>query len=569
MRLKILTASLLLATPIPALSAAVTTAWIAPGSGIDLSKSKAVASGSTMDGQYLLGIFNQIYLNEAAIQAEVTRAETAEAANATAASSAQTTATSAQTTADAAIPKSGNMDSSGNITAPILNQSVTITDPLQTDFSGVKFEYPSQTGSAYGNPYELRVLSNAPLNNPLRLENDYYKGLAAWSYAGYDSQLKNVHEHMAVGYGAGLTNGAGVDYNYIENSCYQTNSDGSSVSSNTCPATDFLIQQTGAEYSGTPTEEYALFTSGSTSVTLKSGGNWPDGINGQVITTPVAYNMVPQGTTIVSGEGTSTIVLSNASNGTTGEADGTVTQFGSTEYSQHDNIVFKGMGNLDFFAYVCAKWGNYSCGPFASFDFNHSRLGINNPHPQFPLDVMGKIVGNISGSSTDPQYAGVGALNAQVSPGTSNNTILHAYGVNTNQFNVYWNTSPSRLDFVDSNGNSTPFSIYMDGSWQSRQAAHPVTEVSADYSVSNADCGTSLLVSAASKITVSNVFPTGCKITVTSNTSDAVTIAAGGSETVGWYDTQAETGTYTLPGQYSSAVIETKSGTLATIERGQ
>ncbi len=478
-------------------------------------------------------------------------------------------ATSALTTANAAIPKSGNMDSSGNITAPVLNKSVTITDPLHTDFAGAQFQYPSQNGSAYGNPYELRVLANAPLNNPLRLENDYYKGLAAWSYAGYDSQLKNVHEHMAVGYGAGLTNGAGVDYNYIENSCYQTNSDGSAVGSTSCPATDFIIQQTGSEYSGTITEEYAVFTSGSTSVTLKNGGNWPDGINGKVINTPVAYNIIPQGTTIVSGEGTSTLVISNPSNGTTGEADGTLTRLGDTEYSQHDNIVFKGMGNLDFFAYVCAKWGSYSCGPFASFDFNHSRMGINNPHPQFPLDVAGGIVANVSSTATDPTFAGSGAINAQVDPGTPRNTILHAYGVNTNQMNLYWNMNPSRLDFVDSNGSATPFSIYMDGSWQSRQAAHPVTAVSADYSVTNADCGTTLLVSEAAKITVSNVFPTGCKITVSSNTTGSVTIAAGGNETVGWYDTQAETGTYTLPGQYASAVIETKSGTLATIERGQ
>jgi len=472
-------------------------------------------------------------------------------------------------TANAAIPKSGNMDASGNLIAPVVNKMVAIKDPLHSSFGGIQFQYPSQNGSAYGNPYELRVLANAPLNNPLRLENDYPTGLAAWSYAGWDSALKSVHEHMAIGYGAGLTNGAWKDYNYIENSCYQTNPDGSPVASTACPATDLLIQQTGAEYSQPPAEEYALFTGGSTDVTLKNGSIWPDGINGQVVTTPVAYGMVPQGTTIVSGAGTSTITLSNPANATTGEAAGTVTWFGPTEYSQHDPIVFKGMGNLDFFAYVCAKWGNYVCGPFASFDFNHSRMGINNPHPQFPLDVVGAIVANISSTATDPNFAGSGAINAQVDPGTPRNNVWHAYGVGVNQFNVFWNLNPSRLDFVDSNGTATPFSIYMDGSWQTRQPAHPVTAVSADYSLTNANCGTTLVVSAAAKITVPNVFPTGCKITVTANTSAAVSIAAGGSETVGWYDTQAETGIYTLPGQYASAVIETKSGTLATIERGQ
>ena len=372
------------------------------------------------------------------------------------------------------------LDPSGAVTAPVNSKSVLISDPLHSSFGGLLFQYPSQNGSAYGNPYELRVLANAPLNNPLRLENDYPTGLAAWSYAGWDSALKNVHEHMAIGYGAGLTNGAWKDYNYIENSCYQTNPDGSPVASTTCPATDLLIQQTGAEYSQPPAEEYALFTGGSSSVTLKSGENWPEGINGQVLDTPSAFGMLVPGTTVVSGAGTSTITMSSPANAATGEAEGTLTRVGPTEYSQHDPIVFKGMGNLDFFAYVCAKWGNYVCGPFASFDFNHSRMGINNRHPQFPLDVVGAIVANISSAATDPNFAGSGAINAQVDPGTPRNNVWNVYGVGINHFNVFWNLNPSRLDFVDSNGTATPFSIYMDGSWQTRQPAHPVTAVSAD-----------------------------------------------------------------------------------------
>ncbi|MFT9382041.1 hypothetical protein [Gluconobacter sp.] len=489
---------------------------------------------------------------------------TAQAANASAAAA-------AQTTASAAIPKSGNMDASGNLIAPVVNKTVTIKDPLHSSFGGVQFQYPSQNGSAYGNPYELRVLANAPLNNPLRLENDYPTGLAAWSYAGWDSALKSVHEHMAIGYGAGLKNGAWKDYNYIETGCYQTNSDGSAVASPTCPATDLLIQQTGAEYSQPPAEEYALFTDGSTDVTLKNGGIWPDGINGQVITTPVSYGMVPQGTTIVNGAGTSTITLSNPANATSGEAAGTVTWFGPTEYSQHDSIVFKGMGNLDFYSYVCAKWGNYACGPFASFDFNHSRMGINNPHPQFPLDVVGAIVANISSTATDPNFAGSGAINAQVDPGTPRNNVWHAYGVGVNQFNVFWNLNPSRLDFVDSNGSATPFSIYMDGSWQTRQPAHPVSSTDAARTLAVADCGTTITLtgSTAEAVMLPSGLPTGCRITVTQLGTGTVTVVPDSSEALHWFDTAAETGTYTVAGQYASAVIEAKTAAVATVERGQ
>lgn len=372
-------------------------------------------------------------------------------------------AAAAQATADAAMPTATYTDGSGNVTAPIQNKSVTIMDSLVPSFGGLKFEFPSQYGSAYGNPYEMRILSNAPLNNPIRLENDYPTGLAAFSFAGWDSALGLVHEHMAVGYGAGLPNGADRDYNYIENSCYQTDSSGNGLNSTTCPGADFIIQETGAAYIGVPNQVYAEFTGGSTSATLYGGATWPDGINGQLLDTPVAYGMLVPGTTVVSGAGTATIVMSKPANANTGEATGTLTRIGPTEYSQHDSFVFKHMGNIDVFAFICAKWGGYSCGPFLSLDRIRSRVGINNPNPAAPLDVKGQIVGNVSGSDTSESYGVQGAINAQVLPGTPANEAFHVYGVGTNQLRVYWNLNPSRLDWVDANASVVPLSLHMDG----------------------------------------------------------------------------------------------------------
>ena len=92
-------------------AAPITDQWIAPGSGISGS-SKIFGTGSSLNGKTMLDLMDQVDANRAA-------------------------ALAAQATASDAIPKTGNMDSSGNITAPILSGNATFGTRYQMSYPTV------------------------------------------------------------------------------------------------------------------------------------------------------------------------------------------------------------------------------------------------------------------------------------------------------------------------------------------------------------------------------------------------------------------------------------------------
>ncbi|ETD00048.1 MULTISPECIES: hypothetical protein [Asaia] len=435
-----------------------------------------------------------------------------------------------------------------------------VTDPQQTGMA-TSLWYDANKG-------EFTIENSTGLNNALALKTTNANGFAALAFDGPDMAYGGNFEHGAVGWGPKLKYGPDVGYDYFEISRFTY--DGMF---NRQPV-PFMWQTTGTELVpyGLNTA-YGLVTKGSTSITCMGGCNFP-GAAGQILDTPAEYGLFPAGTTIVSGAGTQTMTLSNAALASSASTStGTYFRFGNAEGSQHDFLVYTPMGNADYYRFGDAKWGNFTNAPFFSIDRVNGRLGVLNPLPGAPLDVSGAILSNVSGVTSLNAYSGTGALNAQISPGVAGQkNILHAYAVGTNQFNLNWEASPQRIAMQDVNAGANIFEFRMDGSWQSQQYAHPVTTVTANTTLSNtAQCGQTVAVNSSSAVTVTvaNYTLVGCRITVTQLGTGAVIIAPASGLTLGSYGTQAQTGPYTLPGQYASAVIEAKAPTLATVERGQ
>lgn len=435
-----------------------------------------------------------------------------------------------------------------------------VTDPIHADVSS-RIAYHANTG-------ELSIENNTGINNALALKTTNENGFAALAFVGPDMSYNDNFEHGAVGWGPKLKYGPDVGYDYFEISRFTY--DGT-FSRQPVP---FMWQSTGTQLiPWGMTTAYGVVTKGSATITCVGGCTFP-GDTGQILDTPAEYGLFPAGTTIVSGAGTKTMTLSKAALASSASATaGTYFRFSTAEGSQHDFVVMTPMGNIDYFRFSDAKWGTFTNAPYFSIDRVNGRLGVGNPLPATPLDVSGAILSNISGATSLNAYSGNGALNAQVTPGVAGQkNILHGYAVNTNQFNLNWEKDPQRIAVQDANANANIFEFRMDGSWQSQQYAHPVDTVTANTALSNtAQCGRTIVVNASSAvtITVSNWTIIGCRITVTQTGTGAVTLAPGAGLTLGSYGTQAQTGPYTLPGQYASVVIEAKTANLVTVERGQ
>gem|GEM_PF-3597103 len=205
------------------------------------------------------------------------------------------------------------------------------------------------------------------------------------------------------------------------------------------------------------------------------------------------------------------------------------------------------------------------------------RVGISIAQPQSALDVVGNA---IFGSDTNGHatFGNLGIINSVCQPGVGNrnqvdrNTFMD--GVNTLQALCLNNPGRYRwtdLNLTNAGRDGTLSEQYLDGSQATRIVAHPVNAASAARQILLTDCGTTISVTGSSAVamTIGTGLAAGCRITVTQLGTGSVSIAPLSGETIGWYDTQAETGTYSLPGQYSSAVIEAKTTSLATVERGQ
>ncbi|MDL2169838.1 hypothetical protein [Asaia sp. HumB] len=497
----------------------------------------------------------------AAVRIEATRATNAETANAASISALQSSALSRTDAAASYLALSGG-SLTGSVTASgdPTKGGFIVSDPLQSGMA-TSLWYDANKG-------EFTIENSTGLNNALALKTTNANGFAALAFDGPDMAYGGNFEHGAVGWGPGLKYGPDVGYDYFEISRFTYD-----ATFNRQPV-PFIWQTTGTEL--VPwgmTTAYGIVTKGSASITCAGGCTFPGGA-GQILDTPAEYGLFPAGTTIVSGAGTQTITLSNAALASSASTStGTYFRFGNAEGSQHDFLVYTPMGNADYYRFGDAKWGNFTNAPFFSIDRVNGRLGVGNPLPATPLDVSGAILSNVSGVTSLNAYSGTGALNAQVSPGVAGQkNILHAYAVSTNQFNLNWEANPQRIAMQDVNAGANIFEFRMDGSWQSQQYAHPVTTVTANTTLSNtAQCGQTVAVNSSSAVTVTvaNYTLVGCRITVTQLGTGAVIIAPASGLTLGSYGTQAQTGPYTVPGQYASAVIEAKAPTLATVERGQ
>ncbi|RUT27411.1 hypothetical protein C0V97_01175 [Asaia sp. W19] len=497
----------------------------------------------------------------AAVQTEANRAAAAEAANAGNIAALQSGTLSKAEAATSYLSLSG-----GSLTGSV----TTSGDPMKAGFVVLD---PQQSGMFTGlwydaNKGEFTIENNTGSNNALAIKTTNANGFAAIAFDGPDMTYGGNFEHGAVGWGPRVAYGpdVGVDYFEISRFTYDGTFNRQPV--------PFMWQTTGTEL--VPwgmTTAYGIVTKGSATITCVGGCTFP-GDTGQILDTPAEYGLFPAGTTIVSGAGTKTMTLSKAALASSASATaGTYFRFGNAEGSQHDFLVYTPMGNADYYRFSDAKWGNFTNAPYFSIDRVNGRLGVLNPLPATPLDVSGAILSNISGATSLNAYSGNGALNAQVTPGVAGQkNILHAYAVNTNQFNLNWEANPQRITMQDVNAGANIFEFRMDGSWQSQQYAHPVDTITADTTLSNtAHCGRTLAVNSSSAvtITVANWTLVGCRITVTQAGTGAVTLAPAAGLTLGSYVTQAQTGPYTLPGQYASVVIEAKAPNLATVERGQ
>lgn len=466
------------------------------------------------------------------------------------------------------------LDSSGNVTAPVNSSLVTvlgglgnghrIIDPLHTKLS-TKLYYDA-------NEYEFTIENGAAENNTLAIKNTNSCGLAATAFVGYDTPYKRLSEHGAIGWGPCLAYFNQPGYDYLEISRYPYALDGYADDIGKEEPVPFLLQKTGIEIVPYGMNEgWGTVTKGSTSITCV-GCTWGAGISaGMLVTTPDQPGVFPVGTTVVSGGGTSTLVVSNAATVDLIDATkGTLFRIGNTEYSQHDWFEDSAMGNLNFWTFGGAKWGAFYGSPFVSFDRNNGRTGFGGEqHPVLPADSKGGVGGNVSGEHPDSSnYGGQNAaLNAQVLPGSdsAHNTIANFFGYQNDRLQIRWETSPSRIEYYDANNNMVYWTLYIgvpsgETVGQSKQTAHPVQSITADYTASvPSDCGTTLNVTAtvATTVTLPQYMPQGCAIAVIQYGSGAVSLAAGSGASIHYNSGGTPTtGTYSLSGQYAGAHVE-------------
>lgn len=493
----------------------------------------------------------------------------------------------ANKTANLAIPKIGNLDSNGNIITPIntniihikgdTSSGLRIADPLHTG-EETKFYYDANT-------YEFTIENGASENNSLAFKNTNSCGLAANTYVGYDQQYKRISEHGAIGWGPCLPYYNTTGYDYLEISRYPYAIDGypDDIGKEAPPA--FLLQKTGIEiipYGSN--EDYGTVSKGSSSITCVNC-TWAQGIKaGQTIDIPNQPGIFPNGTTVVSGAGTSTLVVSNAAlNDLIDPIGGTWVRIGDTEYSQHDWFEDSATGCLNFWTWGGAKFGAFYGKPFVCFERNDGKVGFGGEeNPTLPVDALGGVGGNVSGKHPDRTFYGSqnAAINAQVSPGNDNttNTILNAYGYNLDRLTVRWLTNPSRIEYQDANNNNMPLWTLYVGSpsggtvGQSKQTAHPVETITGDYTASvPSDCGTTLNVNTTvtTTLTIPTYMPQGCTIGIVQTGTGSVNVTPASGLSIHYNSGGTpQNGVYTMNNQYSGIHLEYLDQTNVIITSG-
>lgn len=502
---------------------------------------------------------------------------TTQGTNTTAIATAQAAATAAQTTANAAIPKSGNMDSSGNITAPINTSLVRVG---AGSGYGTYYVNPSPSGGADGVTHvdfssflnELTIWDTAAGSNLLTLWNKSPTGFTALAFRGYDQDLGTQFEHLAIGYFPGLNIGGLKGYSGQEQSSYDMNNDAGER------ASLFVDQETGAHFDGTGVDFTGIIPTGDlTHIKCPNGCTFPSGVAAySLVESQSVYGLFPKKAVIIAGAGTSELTMSAAANyPSADQVNGQALVSGSSSYDQTDWQLRVPMGNVDYFRFVDLHDNTFynSPTPFFSVDRRRGRLGVYNPNPQSEVDTVGHTTSGFGGQGILPanvlvrQNCEFGAFNACVIGGTGDyrQDAYSLYDASTG--NGWQSISTGTLYRTTANGVIAQDLNMTNGDVQTYH--HPVNAQSAAYSLLISDCGTTISVTGTTAITNGWGLPAGCRITISNMGTGTVTIVPGQDLTLGWYDTKPETGTYTLPGQYSSVVLEAKTSYVTTVERGQ
>ncbi|GBQ72556.1 hypothetical protein AA103196_3095 [Ameyamaea chiangmaiensis NBRC 103196] len=398
-----------------------------------------------------------------------------------------------------------SLDSSGNLTAPVVSSMVrvkgghdvvtSLTSP-PTNVAGLMISDPDMnpyTGVGpmftynVDYPNELTLDQRMPGTNGFSLQNEDITGFPAMTFRQHDyySPLAEMAEHGATGYGASLRMGNDYGYNFFESSNFWKHGN-----STLFAAPAYTIQQSGMHFqSGVFQYAYAVLTSGSNKITCQkltagadpSGCTFPAGINGQSIYAPYSFGLIMPGTVIASGAGTNTLTLTppdgyssaSAVTGTSQDTtNGTIVAFGTPVWDQEEEMIFNRLGNVEIYPHGGFANGNYYNAPVLAVDRLFSRVGINigGPYgqPQADLDINGHgIVGKDSDGYVDrAKYATDGVWNIIASPGSgdTDQTALNIYGHGLNRFHIEWWTNPSLLALRDMNANRTFMTWPMDGS---------------------------------------------------------------------------------------------------------
>lgn len=280
--------------------------------------------------------------------------------------------------------------------------------------------------------------------NSIGVQNDSPTGYSAfighqldrnWPWSPTNGGPNTPYEHFAIGYGDGLSLAGVQGLNYWEISRFTTGNIDS------IPPTQGAIQQTGGvDVTGGKSYDCSL-TGGSTTAACTAGNAITNGMS-------VSGSGITPGTTVVSGGGTTSIVLSKPS-----VATGTQTlflNFTTPAYGQYNAMVFgsgqfPGSYNIDFYRWADGKngvAGMDSSGPFPylSLDRVNGRmyLGRGAPNQRIYADAPMNIV--------DP-----------------NNKVINSLRTGLNTWKVEWDINPGRLKFIDGNASASVQEHFMDG----------------------------------------------------------------------------------------------------------
>ncbi|MFT9025900.1 hypothetical protein [Acetobacter indonesiensis] len=425
------------------------------------------------------------------------------------------------------------MDINGNVTAPI-NTSVARINGT----NGLYFSDPhanSETGFGhrcyYGaNQHEFGCSENASGSNTAFFENLSLTGFGGITVRGPDNHFSGgySYEHGAFVWDPGEAWGDDVGFMLEEISNYNQAFDAH------IPPPPFILAHTGGEFTSY-TEGYATLTAGSNLAICNGGCTWPTGITGYVIDTPIDFGRLPIGTTITGGDGTNTLTLSNAAITSTTDSSylhaGTFVRFGPTVYQQYDPLVMSPMGGLGFFKYTDMHGGKPTSYPAFWADLNSGHVGIGTNQPVGALDVNGKIYGGaLAADRTNMQ----GVFNASVSPGSESNSssvIEDTMGEGANLVRRYWG-SDGKIHTYDVGHSMDIMTQDMTGTGATRIPYRPETEISADYTLTTSDCGTTVLPvgdTTAITVTVPSGLPVGCQVKMLQIGKAATTIHGDGT----------------------------------------